>query len=142
MRTADGREITKPVSKRAHATDTVAESPIAYSDMHEVGWRFVDAFYSPPSLVDRVGDRAALTRDGDGHLWLEFDVAAAPPTGADPNAAGLQVGDERDGDGDWADVPFNGTGATRAAAVPSRTPLLPRRCLGADGRRGSQRVPL
>ena len=36
------------------------------------------------------------------------------------------MGDERDGDGDWTDVPFDGTDATRAAAVPSRTSLLPR----------------
>ena len=78
MLTAGGRDISKVVFKRAYVSDSVAGSLIAYSDMHEEGWRFVGASDSLPSLVDRVGERAALTRDGDGRLWLEFDVAAAP----------------------------------------------------------------
>ena len=61
MRTADGRSIVKLVSKRACVSDSVAGSLVAYLDMHDVGWRFVDALDSPPSLVDRVGDRANLT---------------------------------------------------------------------------------
>ena len=87
-----GRDIAKLVPKRAYVSDSVAGSLVAYSDMYDVCWRFVDAFDSPISLVDRFGDRVALTRDGDGHLWLEFDVAAAPSTGADPAAAGLLGG--------------------------------------------------
>ena len=131
MRTADGRDVVKLVSKRAYVSDSVAESPIAYSDMCDVGWRFVDSFDSSPSLVDHVGDSVALTRDGDGHLWLEFDVTAAPSSAPDQSAAGLPVGDAQVGDGAWADAPFDGPGDTRAAAVPTRTPLRPRRPGGA-----------
>ena len=55
LRTADGQVFAKLVSKRAYVPDSVEESPIAYSDMHDVGLRFVDAFDSPPSYVDRIG---------------------------------------------------------------------------------------
>ena len=120
LRTADGRDISKLVSKRAYVSGSVAEGLIALSDMNDVGWRFVEGFDSPPFLVECVGDGVVLTRDGDGHLWLEFDEAAAPLTGTDPAAAVLLEGEKRDRDDDWADVPFHGTAAPRAAAVPSK----------------------
>ena len=61
MRTADGRDVVKLVSKRAYVSDSVAESLIAYSDLYDVGWRFIDSFASLPSLVDRDGDSVPLS---------------------------------------------------------------------------------
>ena len=58
--------MAKLVSRRAYDSDSVAKSLIAQSDMHDVDWRFVDAFDSPTSLVNRVGDKVVLTRDATG----------------------------------------------------------------------------
>ena len=96
-----------------------------------MGWRFIDSFASLPSLVDRDGDSVPLSRDGDGHLWFDFDVTAAPSYGFDQSDVGLSVGDAQVGDGAWADVPFDGTSETRATAVPTHTTLRPRRPGGA-----------
>ena len=64
---------------------------------------------------------------------------AALSTGADPTTAGLLVDAERDGDGDWADVPFTGGAeADRAAALEEKGRLDRVAALEEKKRRGAE----
>ena len=123
LTTVDGRAITEMVARKAYVADSITESLIAYPALYDAGWHLVDSPVSAPVLEHRGGAVVELTRDGDGHLWLEFEVAEAP--------AAADSREIPDADDERCLRPFSGAAPARALAVPSSSPGRPRRPGGA-----------